>query len=122
MLEIRVEVEKQKAKEFLKAQDSHCDISDKLTMCAYDGGVLVGVGAVSMTDQEATIEEICCSCELGLAMGKALLNTIDLGGIKHVSCRQPHLYSLAECLGFRKNQNNSSLNLDLNGYFTTKCH
>ena len=122
MLEIRVEIEKQLAKDFFESQGSHCDISDKLVMCAYDGGTLVGAGAVSMTSQETSIEEICCPEGLELALGKALLNTLDLGGIKKVHCRQPRLFALAKRLGFKSSLDDSCMELSLDGYFTGGCH
>lgn len=122
MLEIKVEIEKEDAQKYLKEHGIDRDISDKLIMCAYDEGKLAGVGAISLTLQRAVIETVCCNKDLELAMGKALLNLIDLGGITKVCCYQPELYSFAKRLGFLKSEAEAAMELDLTGYFTAGCH
>ncbi|MBQ3114989.1 MAG: hypothetical protein IJC06_02575 [Clostridia bacterium] len=55
----------------------------------------------------------------GYDMGKALLNAIDLMGIKEVFCKDDNLKDILKALKFKNAGNKYVLNL--NGYFNAGC-
>ena len=52
-------------------------------------------------------------------MGKAILNSIDLKGIKKVECSNKNLHDVL--LALRFSLSNCLYSLTLDGYFDTKC-
>ena len=121
MLEFKVVIDKKDAGNYLSGCGIDSDISKMMVMVACDGARIVGVGAVSMQNGETVIEEIAAddfSIEYG--MGKALLNSLDLGGIKNVIIKNERLADLAKKLRFQSN-NSGEFHLCLDGYFTGGC-
>lgn len=69
----------------------------------------------------AVLEEIAADDEiLSYAMAKAVLNSLDLGGVRYVSIENERLYALAEKLKFTKTASDT-YKLDLEGYFYGGC-
>ncbi len=121
MLEFKVVIDKKDAGEYLLRCGIDTDISKMMVMTACDGVDIVGVGAVSMENGKTVIEEIAAddfSIEYG--MGKALLNSLDLGGIKNVVIKNERLETLAKKLRFQSDDF-KEFHLCLDGYFTGGC-
>ena len=121
MLEFRVVLEKENAGIYLREHGCNTDVSKMMVMCAFDGENIVAAGALSMDITAATLEEIAAEDEtLMYAMGKAMLNTLDLGGVKKVLIKNEKLSELAKQLRFIKTDN-GIWSLELEGYFTCGC-
>ncbi len=121
MFEFKVVLEKDDAQKYLNENGLDTDISKMMVMSVLDGEKIAGVGAVSMENNMVVIEQIKCDDDtLEYAMGKSLLNSLDLGGIKTVYINNSLLENLAKKLRFNRNEDgNYSLNLE--GYFTGRC-
>lgn len=121
MIEYKVVIDKKAAQQYLNEKSISADISQMLVMTAAEGGRLAGVGAVSLTGDGAVIEEISCDDDtLAYGMGKALLNSLDLGGVKSVSVKNKSIFGLAGRLGFVQNTSEAYI-LNLEGYFSGGC-
>ncbi len=122
MLKFKVVIEKQAAQEYLKAKNSPVDISPMMVMTAADGDKIAGVGALSLSPAGAVLEEILCDDEtIAYGMGKALLNALDLGGIRNVEIKNESMFDLAKRLRFTQNEEGIYI-LDLEGYFLGSCN
>ena len=122
MLKFNVVLEKAAAKEYLKLKESPVDISQMMVMTAADGEKTAGVGALSLSRDGAVLEEILCDDDtIAYGMGKALLNALDLGGVRNVEIKREGMFELAKKLGFKENQDGIYV-LDLEGYFYGGCH
>lgn len=121
MLEFKVAVEKSGVVSYLKQKNIDLDIKGFFVMSAMEGETIVGMGAVSMTPDFAVVEELVCDDEtIAYGMGKALLNSLDLGGVARVLIKNERLYPLAERLRFTKTEQ-GSYEVSLYGYFTAGC-
>lgn len=118
MISYKVVIEKQEAQKYLLVHGIETDISKMMVMCAYEGEKITGVGALSMDMEGALIEEIMCEGEnIAYTMGKALLNSLDLGGIKKAEIKNERLFELAKKLRFKLNSE-GAYEVMLEGYFT----
>ncbi len=119
MIEVKTVIDKTQATEFLRTRGITTDLQPLFVMCATEKGKLLGVGAVSMDSAGATVEEVVCDEDIGWLIGKALLNSLDLGGIKKVKIENSTLFKLAKMLRFR--EENGIWLLNLEGYFEAGC-
>ncbi len=121
MLEFKVVLDKDGAQRYLNENNIDTDISKMMIMSVCDGEIIAGVGAVSMENNKVVIEQIKCDDEtLEYAMGKSLLNSLDLGGIKQVYINNPSIEKLAQKLRFKMDED-GIYSLNLEGYFTGGC-
>lgn len=91
--------------------------NNEIIMQMTDGGsVLCTAKAVDRCDGTA---EIISIDQNSFDMGKALLNAIDLMGIKKVVCADGNMDALLKSLRFSKE--GEKYVLDLNGYFDAGC-
>lgn len=121
MLEYKVVIDKKTAQQYLDEKNIFADISQMLVMTATEGGKIVGVGAVSLSNDGALIEEISCDDDtIAYGMGKSLLNSLDLGGVKNVSVKNKSIFGLAQRLKFVQNTSETYV-LSLEGYFSGGC-
>lgn len=119
MIEVKTVIDKAEATEFLRAHGIVTDLQPLFVMCATEKGKLLGVGAVSMDASGAKIEEIVCDEDIGWLIGKALLNSLDLGGIRNVVIEKENLFPLAKMLRFK--ESGGVYAVDLEGYFEAGC-
>jgi len=119
MIEVKTVIDKEEATAFLRARGIETDLGPLFVMCATEKGNLLGVGAVSMDAGGAKIEEVVCDEDIDWLIGKALLNSLDLGGIKNVTLDNPKLFKLAKFLRFKEESGEYRLNLE--GYFEAGC-
>ncbi len=119
MVEVKAVVDKSEAAEFLHSKNVYTDLQPLFVMCATEKGKLLGVGAVSMNDGETVIEEIVFDEEIGWLIGKALLNALELGGVRYVKIKNPALHALAKFLRFA--EKDGEWTVDLKGYFESGC-
>lgn len=119
MIEVKTVIDKTEASEFILARGIKTDLQPLFVMCATENGKLIGVGAVSMDSSGAKIEEVVCDEDIDWLIGKALLNSLDLGGIKKVKIANSSLFQLAKKLRFEESGAGYILNLD--GYFDAGC-
>lgn len=90
--------------------------NNEIIMEMTDGGnVICHAKAIVNTDGTAEI----VSFGNGYDMGKALLNAIDLMGIRYVYCTDTSISDLLKALRFKKQDD--KFILDLMGYFTCGC-
>jgi len=98
----------EEVKNFLMKQKNHSPINDNcLVMAAKERDELLAVGIVNLQDDYAVLEDIIIGdnegFQLEYAMGKALLNAVDLRGILHVFCINGRIKKLLIKLGFTEN-------------------
>jgi methylaspartate ammonia-lyase len=100
-----------------------------------DADTLMGAGVMKFGDGYAEILDICIKEEfadfaLEYGMGKALLNAVDLKGIKNVVCNNTDIEKLLESLKFFRvsecgsvpdNLKENRYYLNLTGYFDANC-
>ncbi len=120
MIEVKTVVDKTEATAFIRAHGIETDLEPLFVMCAKENDILLGVGAVSMTAKETVIEEIVFEDDTGWLIGKALLNSLDLGGIRYITIKKPQLFPLAKFLRFK--EAGEVYSLDLEGYFDAGCN
>lgn len=121
MLEFKVVLEKADAQQYLKSRGINTDISKMMVMCAFDADKIVSVGALSMDISAAVLEEVAADEDaVQYAMGKVMLNALDLGGVKKVFIKNKALSELAKKLCFTGSEN-GVWQLNLEGYFTGGC-
>ncbi len=119
MIEVKAVVDKTQATQFIRSKGVTTDLQPLFVMCATEKDKLLGVGAVSMNRSETVIEEIIYDEDIGWLIGKALLNALELGGVRHVKIKNPSLKSLASFLRFK--EENGEWIVDLEGYFESGC-
>lgn len=121
MLEFKVVLDKSGAQSYLEGRNVPTALSGLMVMTATEGGKTVGMGAVSMNPARAVLEELVCDDDtIAYGMGKAVLNTLDLGGIGKVIVQKQRLFPLAKRLRFVENSD-GFYEVDLEGYFTAGC-
>lgn len=121
MLEFKVAVEKDRISEYLNNRGIKLDLKAFFVMYAEENGKIVGMSAVSMNPLYAVIEELVCDDNaVAYGMGKAVLNSLDLGGIARVCIKNERLHTIAEQLRFVKNST-GIYEVLLEGYFTSGC-
>ena len=121
MLEFKVVLEKGTAQEYLNEHKIDTDISKMMVMNVVEGEKIVGVGALSMDITGAVLEEICAdNQQIEYGLGKAMLNALDLGGIKNIYIKNDALKDIAAKLLFKENDK-GELFLCLEGYFEGGC-
>ena len=107
-------------------------------MAVKDGDTLMGIGVARLFDDYASVDEIAIKDEfkdfsLEYGLGKALLNAIDLKGIKYVVSNSVHIEKQLRALKF-KSPDETKIEEDvpdficehefwvnLDGYFTSNC-
>ncbi len=108
---------------FEKRQKKLILTSDTGIMVAEENG-FAGLGLYRMEPEGAVILEVITEnekdWELAFFIGKAVLNKLDLQGVKLVYCQNEELHDLLKKLGFYKN-GQGTWRLSLEGYFTTPC-
>ncbi len=119
MIEVKTVIDKEEATAFLRARGIETDLQPLFVMCATEKGKLLGVGAVSMDSKGAVIEEVVCDEDIDWLIGKALLNSLELGGIMNVGIQKESLFKLAKMLRFKENGAVYTVNLE--GYFEAGC-
>lgn len=121
MLEFKVVLDKSGAQSYLEGRNVPTALSGLMVMTATEGGKTVGMGAVSMNPARAVLEELVCDDDtIAYGMGKAVLNTLDLGGIGKVVVQKQRLFPLAKRLRFVENSD-GFYEVELEGYFTAGC-
>ncbi len=107
-------------------------------MAVKDGDTLMGIGVAHFLDDYASVDEIIIAEEfrdfsLEYGLGKALLNAIDLKGIKYVVSNSVHIEKQLRSLKFKSPDELKTeeelpeflwgykLILNLNGYFSSNC-
>lgn len=121
LLKYQVVVEKGAVASYLKDKGIERDIQGFFVMQATENGKIVGMGAASMNPAYAVIEELVCDDDaIAYGMGKAMLNSLDLGGIQHVLINNESLYPLAKQLRFTET-GEGTYSVSLEGYFTSGC-
>lgn len=122
MLKFKVVLEKEQAQAYLIKNNSDVDISQMMVITATDGDAITGVGALSLSPAGAVLEEILCDDDtISYGMGKAMLNALDLGGVRNVEIKRETMFELAKRLRFKENDKGIYI-LDLEGYFLAGCH
>lgn len=121
MFSIKTVIDKGQSAKFLKDKGVDIDIEDKFVMAAWQDGEFCGVGVAIIEPDYAEILIIKCENNLDSLVGKALLNSFDLSGIKKVIYKNKDMYELIKKLGFKKN-NNDIMELNLEGYFGSSCN
>lgn len=89
-----------------------------------DESGFAGLGVAVMNGDEAEVDEIIFTNPDDFAMsifiGKALLNSLDLRGVKTVLCRGAHMEKTLVALRFSKTEE-GVWRLSLEGYFKSGC-
>ena len=119
MIEVKTVIDKTEATAFIRERGIGTDLQPLFVMCATEKGKLLGVGAVSMDASGAKIEEVVCDEDIDWLIGKALLNSLELGGIMDVVIENEKLFALAKMLRFKEDGGKYTVNLE--GYFTAGC-
>ena len=121
MLEFKVVLDKSGVQTYLDGKNVQTSLDGFMVMEATESGKVVGMGAVSMDLSGAVMEELVCDDDtIAYGMGKAVLNTLDLGRIRRVLVKKERLFSLAKRLRFAEN-GDGFYEVDLEGYFTGGC-
>jgi len=94
-------------------------VLDKLCMLLRDGEKLLAVGEFEASFDSATLVSLKGNEEFFYALSKAILNIVDLNGIKTVYASESISSELKKKLRFTEEESKSVL--DLNGYFTGGC-
>lgn len=104
-------------------------------MSMREGEELLGTAVAEILDGYARVLDIFIKEEfrdfsLEYGLGKALLNMVDLGGIKHAVCDNANMEKLLEALKFRRTDlcenvpqelERHSYYVNLDGYFDSNC-
>lgn len=88
---------------------------------SHGNGKIVGMGAASMCPAYAVLEAVVCDDDtIAYGMGKAMLNSLDMGGIGYVLIKNESIYPLAKRLRFQETTE-GTYRVSLDGYFTSGC-
>lgn len=121
MLKFQVVVEKEAVASYLREKGIGMDIQGLFVMQATENGKIVGMGAASMCPAYAVLEAVVCDDDtIAYGMGKAMLNSLDLGGIGYVLIKNESIYPLAKRLRFQETTE-GTYRVSLDGYFTSGC-
>ncbi len=121
MLKFQVVVEKEAVASYLREKGIGMDIQGLFVMQAMENGKIVGMGAASMCPAYAVLEVVVCDDDtIAYGMGKAMLNSLDLGGVGYVLIKNESIYPLAKRLRFQETTE-GTYRVSLDGYFTSGC-
>lgn len=121
MLKFQVVVEKEAVASYLREKGIGMDIQGLFVMQATENGKIVGMGAASMCPAYAVLEAVVCDDDtIAYGMGKAMLNSLDLGGVGYVLIKNESIYPLAKRLRFQETTE-GTYRVSLDGYFTSGC-
>lgn len=121
MLKFQVVVEKKAVASYLREKGIGMDIQGLFVMQATENGKIVGMGAASMCPAYAVLEAVVCDDDtIAYGMGKAMLNSLDLGGVGYVLIKNESIYPLAKRLRFQETTEGTYC-VSLDGYFTSGC-
>ena len=121
MLKFQVVVEKEAVASYLREKGIGMDIQGLFVMQATENGKIVGMGAASMCPAYAVLEAVVCDDDtIAYGMWKAMLNSLDLGGIGYVLIKNESIYPLAKRLRFQETTE-GTYRVSLDGYFTSGC-
>ncbi len=121
MLKFQVVVEKEAVASYLREKGIGVDIQGLFVMQATENGKIVGMGAASMCPAYAVLEAVVCDDDtIAYGMGKAMLNSLDLGGVGYVLIKNESIYPLAKRLRFQETTE-GTYRVSLDGYFTSGC-
>ncbi len=122
-----------------EAHEMNISVHDNaFVMAVKDGDTLMGIGVAHFLDGYASVDEIAIKDEfedfsLEYGLGKALLNAIDLKGIKYVVSDAMHIEKQLRALKFKSPDElkieeeipeflcGCRLFLNLDGYFLGNC-